>query len=338
MKRDEIFRLADRVADGHQLTRDEALRLACDTSRNGAALDDLMAGGAALVRRFRGDEVEFCSIVNARSGLCPNDCAFCAQSAHHDTGAPTYGLLETAEIVAAAREGAASGACRFSIVTSGSAVEDEADFERILDTIGEIAALGTLDVCASLGTLTPENARRLKAAGLSRYHHNLETSKEFYPRICTTQDYNAKLETLRAARAAGLEVCSGGIFGLGETWDDRVAMAIALREIGIDSVAINFLIPVSGTPLEARKRLAAAEALRIIALYRFILPHGSIRICGGREAILDDRQPGIFFAGADGAMIGNYLTTPGRSPREDLEMVAALGLSVRTHPALRGQT
>jgi len=327
MTRDEILTLARRIARGDELTRAEAPRLAADET----ALDDLMAGASLLMRTFTGGEVEFCAIVNARSGRCPNDCAFCAQSAHYETAAPAYDLLEPGQIVAAARQAAVSGACRFGIVTSGPAVEDGADFERICEAVRAVAALGTLRVCASLGTLTPDRARRLKAAGLSRYHHNLETSKKLYPRICTTQDYGAKLDTLRAARDAGLEICAGGLFGLGETWDDRIEMAMALREIGVSSVPINFLLPVPGTPLEDQQTLTPAEALRIVALYRFIFPRAAVKVCGGREAVLADRQPDMFRAGANGAIIGDYLTTPGRPPTDDLEMAAALGLRVRTH-------
>jgi biotin synthase len=327
--RDEILALADRVAQGRELSRAEALELAAGPT----ALDDVMAGAAVLARRFSSGEVEFCSVVNARSGRCPNDCAFCAQSVHHDTGAPVYELLDAGRIVAAAREAAASGACRFGIVTSGPAVDDETDLARILDAVRRTAALDTLEVCASLGLLTLERARRLKAAGLTRYHHNLETSRAFYPCICTTQGYEPKVETLRAARAAGLEICSGGIFGLGETWADRVDMALELRGVGVDSVAVNFLIPVAGTRLEGRPTLAPDEALRIVAVYRFLFPGSRVRVCGGREVILGERQPEMFAAGGDGAIIGNYLTTIGRSPHEDLEMVAALGLRVRTHAA-----
>lgn len=327
MTRDEILRLARRIGRGHELTRGEALRLAGDET----ALDDLMAGASLLMRTLTGGEVEFCAIVNARAGRCPNDCTFCAQSAHYETPAPAYGLLGTDEIVAAARGAAVSGACRFGIVTSGPAVEDDADFERVCQTVRAVAALGTLRVCASLGTLTPGRARRLKTAGLSRYHHNLETSRGFYPRICTTQDYGAKIETLRAARDAGLEVCAGGLFGLGETWDDRIEMAMTLREIGVGSVPINFLLPVPGTPLEARQKLSPGEALRIVAVYRFIFPRGTVKVCGGREAVLAGRQPEMFRAGANGAIIGDYLTTAGRPPADDLEMAAALGLRVRTH-------
>ncbi len=321
----KIAMLAERVAHGHELTRDEALWIA----RDEVALTDLMAAASTLMRDYTAGEIEFCSIVNARSGLCPNDCAFCAQSAHHDTDIASYGLLDPDQIVTAAQDAAASGACRFGIVTSGPAVDDEGDFERVLDAVQRIAALGVLRVCASLGTLTVERARRLKASGLSRYHHNLETSRAFYPRICTTQDYETKIETLRAARAAGIEVCSGGIFGLGETWADRVEMAISLREIGVDSVPINFLLPVPGTRLGDRAKLSPEEALRIVAVYRFMFPRTTVKVCGGRESVLGERQPEMFRAGANGAMIGNYLTAPGRPPAEDLEMAAALGLRVR---------
>jgi len=326
MTRDQVQELAERTAEGRRLTREQALTLASD-----ATLDDLVAGARSLTRRFMGGQVEFCSIVNARSGRCPNDCAFCAQSVHYDTAAPIYDLIGTDALVAAARQAGAVGACRFSIVTSGPSVNDERDFEQICQAIRMIAAIRGIGEIAAPGTLTLEHARRLKAAGLIRYHHNLETSARYYPEICTTQDYTEKLETLRAARATGLEVCSGGVFGLGETWDDRVDMAMALRKLGVDSVAVNFLVPIPGTPIEGRARLSPDEALRIIAVYRFIFPRTSIRVCGGREAILDDRQPEMFAAGADGAMIGNYLTTLGRPPEEDVAMVAALGLTVRAH-------
>ena len=262
MTRDDILNLAQRIARGHELTPDETRRLADDDT----PLDDLIPAASALTRRVRGGQIEFCSIVNARSGRCPNDCAFCAQSAHFDTAAPIYDLLDVDEIVAAARDAAASGACRFSLVTSGPAVDDGADFDRICQTIYKLA---------------------------------------------------------------GLELCSGGIFGLGETWEDRLDMAAALRELTVDAVALNFLVPIPGTPLEHQQTLHADEALRIIALYRFIFPRAAIKLCGGREAVLRDRQPDMFAAGADGAIIGNYLTTPGRPPADDLDMAAALGLHVR---------
>jgi biotin synthase len=325
MTKAQVAALARRAAERDGLTRAEALALASD-----ATLDDLVQEAGTLARQFAGVEVEFCSIVNARSGRCPNNCAFCAQSIHHNTGAPVYELIGRDALMTAARKAAAVGACRFSIVTSGPSVSDEAEFERICDAVRAIAALGTVSVCASLGTLTLDRARRLKAAGLTRYHHNLETSARYYPTICSTQDYDEKVETLRAARDAGLEVCSGGIFGLGEGWADRVDMAMALREIGVDSVAVNFLTPIPGTRLENQAVLSPEEALRMIAIYRFIFPRVSIRLCGGREAALGGRQDEIFAAGADAAMIGNYLTTLGRPPKDDLKMVAALGLTVRT--------
>jgi biotin synthase len=323
---DEIQRLVERVLGGGELTGDEALRLA----EGDSPLEELAAGALMLREAYAGRTVEFCSIVNARSGRCPNDCTFCAQSAGYETGAPVHGLLDAGEIVAAARDAAACGASRFSVVTSGRALGD-ADFERACEAVAAVAALGTVGACASLGLLTAERARRLKAAGLTRYHHNLETSERFYPQVCTTQPYAAKLETLRAARASGLEVCSGGIFGLGESWADRIDIAMALRGLNVASVPVNFLVPIAGTPLEAEPMLPAEEALRIIAVLRFLLPRTSVRICGGREAVLGERQDEIFSTGADAAMIGNYLTTLGRPPEDDLAMADALGLTVRMH-------
>ncbi|MBN1918842.1 MAG: biotin synthase BioB [Verrucomicrobia bacterium] len=331
MDRDEVLALAGQVAGGHETTCGEALRLASDET----SLDDLTAGAARLVERFGGRTVEFCAIVNAKSGFCPNDCTFCAQSVHYSTDTPVYELMDTAHLVEAARAAAASGASRFGIVTSGVAL-DEADFDRLIEAVRALIALGVVGVCASLGALTSERARRLRAAGLVRYHHNVETSEGFYPEICTTQRHATKLDTLETAKAAGLEVCSGGIFGLGETWADRVDMAMTLRELGVVSAPLNFLMPIAGTPLERQAMLTADEALRIIAVYRFILPRTTIRVCGGRDAVLGARQAEMYAAGADAAMTGNYLTRPGHRPEEDLAMVAALGLGVRRHVAPRG--
>lgn len=317
------------MAPGNGLTRDEALVLA----NKSTPLDALMVKAAVLTTAFTDETVEFCSIVNARSGRCPNDCAFCAQSIHHPTDAPVFDLISVDRMVAASRAAAAAGARFFSLVTSGPSVSD-ADFERILEGVRAIATLGIIHPCASIGQLTPERARQLKEAGLMRYHHNLETSARFYPHVCTTQSYATRLETLRAAREAGLELCAGGLFGLGETWEDRIDMLISLREIGVESVPINFLNPIPGTPLSERATLPSDEALRIIAIARLLIPRASIRLCGGRMTALGTRQADSLRAGADALMIGHYLTTSGRAPEEDHRLVAELGRTIRTDSAL----
>jgi biotin synthase len=186
-----------------------------------------------------------------------------------------------------------------------------------------------LNPCASLGILDQERAARLKQAGLYRYHHNLETARSFYPRVCTTQDYAKKVQTVKLVKAAGLKSCSGGIFGLGEEWPHRVEMALSLRKLAVDAVPINFLNAVPGTPLAKEAAIPAMEALQIIAIYRFLLPDVEIKVCGGRERILGELQPLMYLAGADGTMVGNYLTTSGRPAAEDEAMVERLGLKIK---------
>jgi biotin synthase len=284
--------------------------------------------GACRIRgRFKGRGVKLCAIVNAKSGRCPEDCAFCAQSVHHQTRIEAYPLMDPRQILHRAQEAEAMGAGRFSIVTSGKAL-NAAELETVLEAITLVKKESGLDLCASLGMLTRERAHRLKEAGLSRYHHNLETAPSFFPRICSTHRYEEDLDTLTAAHRAGLEVCSGGIFGIGESPGQRLELAYTLKEMAVESVALNFLHPIPGTPLEKAQPLAPLEILKSVALFRFVLPDKDIRICGGREFGLKDLHPFIFWAGANGIMIGNYLTTKGRDLQADLQMIADLGMEV----------
>jgi len=293
----------------------------------GDDLFELFITANRLRSRYRGKRVDLCSIINAKSGACPEDCAFCAQSIHSKTGVEVYPLLEGDRIIEAARSAKENGARRFCIVTSGKRPSWR-DLQKICGYISDIRRLGLLP-CATLGIITTTELRMLKDAGLERYHHNLETSEAFFREICTTHTYQQKLETITSARSLGLSVCSGGIFGMGESWEDRIDLAIALRDIGVDSVPINFFTPITGTPLaERRGLLEPLEALKIIAIYRLIMPDREIRICGGRPQTLRDLNSYIFMAGADGLLIGNYLTTPGRGPSEDLRMIHDLGFEV----------
>ncbi len=259
------------------------------------------------------------------------DCKFCAQSARYHTGAEVYPLMSGEEIVGASQDAAESGADRFGIVTSGRGLgSNRGEFERICAAAGEVEQSDSVGACVSIGKLSPADVEQLKAAGIRRVHHNLETSARFYPQICTTRPYQTRLDTIRNIKAAGLEACSGGIFGMGETWEDRVDLALQLRNLGVDSDPINFLNPNRGTPLEGRAMLPPRQALRTIALYRFLLPAKEIRVCGGREVTLRDLQPRMFHAGASGTMIGNYLTTGGRSAEGDRRMLSDLGLTPRS--------
>ena len=284
---------------------------------------DLLHSANRVRQHFRGNEVRLCSIINARSGACSEDCTFCAQSARHKTGVAVYPLAGTEKIVAAGKACAEAGAFCFGIVTSGRGPGVERDLESIR---GAIAQLKGVESCASLGTLTPQMAAALKAAGLRRYNHNLETARSFFPSICTTHTYDDRVATVRVAKAAGLQACCGGIFGLGEGWQHRIEMALDLRELDADTIPINFLNPIPGTKLESRLPLPPMEALRIIALYRFLLPEKDIKTSGGRERCLGDLQSWMFYAGANGTLIGNYLTTVGRPAEQDLQMIRALGL------------
>jgi biotin synthase len=227
-------------------------------------------------------------------------------------------------IVRAAKEARESGVKRFSIVTSGRKVSEK-DLLNIAGTVSEIRNLGLLP-CASLGLLKENELSLLREAGLDRYHHNLETSERFFPRICGTHSFTDKIKTIKAAQSVGLSLCSGGIFGMGETWQDRIDMAFSLKELDVDSVPINFLVPIKGTALKDRDLLHPFEALTIVSLYRFILPRKEIRICGGRMQVLGEFHSMVFSAGADGMITGNYLTTLGGSPEDDLRLIETHGL------------
>jgi biotin synthase len=284
---------------------------------------ELMALALRTKLAHRGLQFSLCSIINAKSGQCSEDCRFCAQSAHYQTGAPVYPLLGQDEIVAAAQAAKENGAGHFSLVTSGRGLAGR-DLGLVAGMIRVIRDEVGIAVCASLGILGRREFAMLKEAGMSRYHHNLESSEAFFPRIATTHTFAQRVETILAAKAEGLEVCAGGIFGLGETEDDRVAMALTLRSLEVDSVPINILIPLAGTPLAAYPPLSVLDLLRSIALYRLLLPSVPIRLAAGRETALHDFLGSAFMAGADGMMIGGYLTEKGRLPEMDLRFVRLL--------------
>lgn len=285
-----------------------------------------LLGHARRVREARfGHEIGLCAIINAKSGACSEDCAFCAQSGHHGAHSPEHPLLDAGTIAEAAARAGEAGAARFGIVASGKLVgSDDLDgFERAVRAVAEKGLVPDL----SPGVLDKGQLERLKAAGLRGYHHNLETSATHFPKMCTTHAYEEDVDAVRAGLAAGLYVCSGGIFGIGETWDDRVELALLLRELGVPSVPINFLTPIPGTPLADRAPLSPEEALRIVALYRFLLPDRHLRICGGRPAVFGRaRKAELLGAGASGLMIGDYLTTRGADAASDLDDIRRAGL------------
>ncbi len=318
-----FIRMATGVIQRNEgVSREQALELAAaDTEQT----LDMIACAGKIRRHFKPGPVFKCAIINAKSGLCSEDCAFCAQSAHHNTGVAVYDLLGAEQLETEGLRAAASGATHFSVVTSGTALTAE-ELDTVCRVAGRLKDKTGLTLCASTGMLDLNAARRFKAAGVTRYHHNLETARSYFDTICTTHDYDDDIHSIEAAKAAGLVVCSGGIFGMGETWDQRIELAFTLKALDVDSVPINFLNPIKGTRLQDRSLLPPLEALKVIALYRFIHPRKDITVCGGREATLGDFQSWIFAAGANGLMMGHYLTTQGRSTAADLAMIRELGL------------
>lgn len=316
-----ILKLTNRAVDGAGCSAEEALAL---VSADEKALFD----GATRIRKSQfGNDVQLCSIVNARSGRCDMDCRFCSQSGHSSTEIETYPFMDGETLKSRITETLSSGDRFCGVVTSGGRLSSE-ELEALVKTVQEIGDGEKVPVCASLGRLRAEDFSVLKKAGITRFHHNLETSEEYYPKICSTQQWVQRVDTVRDAMAAGLNVCSGGLFGLGESWEDRINLALSLRELGVDSVPINFLYAHSGTPLKDMPPLSAEEALRIIAIYRFLLPTATLRICGGRAHVLGDRQDELFSAGANGMMTGSYLTVSGSQYEDDLAMIHRLGLRI----------
>lgn len=290
----------------------------------------LLAAADRIRRHFHGNKVKLCGIVNAKSGRCSENCSFCAQSAHYRTDCRVYPLLTEKELVAAAKsaERNMSATC-FSFVTSGKTIHSDAELATIGSALAAVAAETKLNRCVSLGALNPDQINKLKKAGLRRLHHNLETAESYFGKMCTTHSYADRVKTVKLAKAAGLEICSGGIFGLGETPQQRIELAFALKELEVQSVPINILNPVPGTPAAANyKPMTPFEVLKLVAAYRFILPIQDIGVFGGRERSLGSLQPLMFVAGANVTLIGDYLTTKGQAPEKDLQMIRDLGLEV----------
>lgn len=283
-------------------------------------LTKLVSLADSIRQKELGSRFDICSIMNAKSGLCREDCKFCAQSVRHSTGASRYPLKEKDEMLKAARHAKEIGAERFDIVTSGNRLSEE-ELDRIADAIGEITSKIGIKMCASLGKLDEQALILLKKAGLSRYHHNIETSSAYFPSIVTTHSFQDRIDTIRLAKRVGLEVCSGGIIGMGETWADRIDMACLLKELDVDSVPLNILVPIKGTPFETQGTLSCIDAIKTIAIFRIILRDRTIKIAAGRESVLRDFQGMAFMAGANGMLIGGYLTIKGRDVEQDWRLI-----------------
>lgn len=288
----------------------------------------IMAGADRIRKTFRGDQIEVCAISNVRSGNCSENCSFCAQSGHHKTEAPVYNYIQEEQLSEQAKRARSWGASDFGVVSKGWGVRSDKErnqLRRYFSTLKENSDIGR---CASLGVLDQTSAGELKAMGLENYHHNLESAESFFDQVCTSHSYQENIDTIAFAREAGLRVCSGGILGMGESLAQRIELADTLRKIGVESVPLNFLSPQPGTPMQARPPMQPMEILQAIAVFRYMLPQAEIRIAGGRQ-FLGDMQSMIFMAGASGVMIGDYLTTKGRSVDDDLKMLQALQLTPR---------
>ena len=312
-------RLLEQVLSGTRPSRADGLGI---LRAKGSAYSIYLAGAHYLKERIFQDKIQLCSIINAKSGRCTENCAFCAQSAHHGSSPPVYPLKPLDEILEGAQRAEREGSHCYGIVTSGTRPEPGREFDTVLTALRTIRSECSIAPSASLGILTEELARALADAGCVTYHHNLETARSFFPNICTTHDYEEDVETVRVAKQAGMKVCCGGILGLGESAEQRIELAETLHELDVDSVPLNFLNPIQGTPLEGQRLLTPMDCLRAITMFRYFLPDKPISVCGGRETNLRELQSWIFIAGASGTMVGNYLTTTGRDREVDMQMFA----------------
>lgn len=285
----------------------------------------VFAAASELREQFKGRNIVLCGIINAKSGRCSEDCRFCAQSSHYPTDVPSYPLKPARQMIAEAVQAKKDGAEFFGIVTSGKLVKTKKEWTEIFKAIEGMNKIG-ISPCASLGMINLERARELKTAGLYRYHHNLETARSFFKNICTTHDYEENIDTIRNAKTAGLSVCAGTLIGMGESVTHRIELAAALRNLNVDSIPINILNPIKGTPLDHLRPLPPMEILMTIAMFRFMLPDKDIKLCGGKEKNLKQLLPLGIIAGANSLMTGNYLTTTGRDSKLDHEMIIDLGL------------
>lgn len=313
--------IAKEIINGYRLTRQEDLRFLITEE-----LDSLCEGADEIRKALRGNEVELCSIINGRSGRCSEDCKFCAQSAHYQTNSKEYPFLSPDEILSDCEKHLEKGVHRYSIVTSGRVLSGE-EMDLAIETYRAMSAKCRIGLCASHGLLSKEDFNRLKEAGVSRYHANIETSRKHFPNICTTHTYDDKIEVIKRADEAGLSVCSGGIIGMGESWEDRIDMAFDLYDLNICSIPLNVLQPIPGTPFGEIEPLKEEEILRTIAIFRYINPDAQIRLAAGRNKLAQSGRQ-AFLSGANAAITGDMLTTSGNRICEDRDMLSAMGFKL----------
>lgn len=317
--------LAQRVLEGHQVTRDEAMSILATDDDDILAL---LSAGFRIRQRHFGKTVQLYFLMNAKSGLCPEDCHYCSQSKVSDAPVPKYNILKRDKLLEAAKLASQRGAKTYCLVISARG-PNEREMNAVEQIVPEIKEKYDLDICACLGLLSREQADRLKACGVNRVNHNLNTSEEYYEDICTTHTYADRVQTLRHVRDAGMEMCSGGIIGMGEKHEDIVSMAMDLRELGVQSIPLNFLNAIDGTPLQKTSELTTHDCLRALAMFRFVNPDRELRISGGREIHLRSLQPLALYV-ANSMFVGDYLTTEGQAPQADYDMIRDLGFEVTT--------
>ncbi|MGE0608661.1 MAG: biotin synthase BioB [Pirellulales bacterium] len=315
--------LASRVLAGHRLTFEEGQSILASPDED---VLDLLAAAYQVRRRYFGNTVQLYFLMNAKSGLCPEDCGYCSQSKVSEAEIPRYNILNARKLLDGARVAAERGSKTYCIVISARGPNDR-EMDAITTIVPQIKAQHGLNICACLGLLTPEQAQRLKDCGVDKVNHNLNTSERYYSEICTTHTYQDRVDTLRAVRQAGMELCSGGIVGMGEADDDVVRMAFELRDLNVESIPVNFLNPIDGTPLAGSSRLNPRYCLKVLALFRLANPASEIRIAGGRELHLRSLQPLGLYA-ANSVFVGDYLTTSGQPPEADYRMLEDMGFAV----------
>lgn len=323
--RTRIARLGEKVLEGGSLGREEADWLF--NLESSSDIYDLLAWANRIREHYKGNKIHLCSIVNAKAGGCSENCSFCAQSAYYQTSSPRYGFVDPEPVMEAAEEAQLNRVTAVGLVAAWKGLSEGPMLDEVCDRISELAKSGKTRPDASLGIIKSQKvADRLKAAGLECYGHNLESSRRFFPKHCTTHSFEDRLQTIRFLKNAGIKICSGGIIGMGESRQDRCDLAFSLREIGANVVPINILNPIPGTPMEHVPPVPPLEILQTIACFRFLLPRQEIMIAGGRTRNLRDLQSMIFMAGASALMVGNYLTTLNQPVDKDLQMLKDLGL------------
>ncbi len=321
-----ITEVTERILNGGEISYEEALEFISIEENEEENLEALFDGANKIRQRFVGKKADLCTIMNTKSGKCSEDCKFCAQSAHYKTGIQEYELLDYNKILERAKEMEEAGAHRFSLVTSGKGMKGK-EFDNIVEIYRRLSEDTNLKLCASHGIIDMHQALQLKEVGVSMYHHNVETSEDYYSEICTTHTYEDRIDTIKNIVDSGLELCCGGILGMGENRDQRVKMALEIKELGVKSVPLNVLNPVKGTPMEGVDTLSPTEILKTMALYRYMIPDCYVRYAGGRMALKELQNKG-FRAGVNAALVGNYLTTVGNNIAEDKEMIMCEGFEI----------